>query len=256
MERRSLQEKLCLSCIDDTAPAHAARYGLGLEVTEFCTAARLEQDEALPAVRVQTADVPCRWLHAPFAELSPASIDPRVLAVTKLRYRQALQAADALDIHRLVIHSGFLPMVYFPEWFLDRSVEFWRAFLQTVPENWIIALENVMESGPELLVEIVRQVDDPRLGLCLDLGHANTRVSQLPPPAWVEPMRPWLKHVHLHNNDGDWDLHQPLGVGTVPMAQCLDLLLETCPAADYTIENQDCGPSLVWLQAQGYLEAL
>ena len=39
-----------------------------------------------------------------------------------------------------------------------------------------------------------------------------------------------------------------------PMAQVLDTLLDVCPAATYTIENQDCAPSLTWLAEQGYLE--
>ena len=53
---------------------------------------------------------------------------------------------------------------------------------------------------------------------------------------------------------GDWDLHDPLGQGDIPMAQVLDTLLDVCPAATYTIENQDCAPSLTWLAEQGYLE--
>ena len=38
------------------------------------------------------------------------------------------------------------------------------------------------------------------------------------------------------------------------MAHVLDTLLDGCPAATYTIENQDCAPSLTWLAEQGYLE--
>ena len=34
----------------------------------------------------------------------------------------------------------------------------------------------------------------------------------------------------------------------------LAALAEQCPAADYTIENQNCEPSLRWLCARGYLE--
>lgn len=67
-----------------------------------------------------------------------------------------------------------------------------------------------------MLVQIAEQVNDPRLGLCLDVGHANTSVSRTPPMEWIGPMAPWLKHVHLHNNKGDWDLHDPAGTGGHP----------------------------------------
>lgn len=117
------------------------------------------------AVRKEMEGIGSFWFHAPFAELSPASIDPKVRGVTILRYRQAMEMAASLGISRLVIHSGFIPLVYFPEWFVEQSVVFWREFLEETPEGITIALENVMEPGPEMLVEIVRQVQDRRLGL-------------------------------------------------------------------------------------------
>ena len=119
----------------------------------------------------------------PFAELCPASIDPKVRAVTALRYRQAVEMATSLGISRLVIHSGFIPLVYFPEWFVEQSVVFWREFLREIPAGITIALENVMEPGPEMLVEIVRQVEDPRLGLCLDVGTPIAGFPRRPP--WI-----------------------------------------------------------------------
>ena len=32
----------------------------------------------------------------------------------------------------------------------------------------------------------------------------------------------------------------------------LDTVLTLCPAATFTLENQDCGPSLDWLRQHGY----
>ena len=170
-----------------------------------------------------------------------------------LRLLQAAETASSLGVTRMVCHGGFIPHVYFPEWYVEQSVLFWRALLDKLPKGMTLALENVMESSPETLVQIAEGVDDPRLSLCLDVGHANTFVSRVPPLEWVAPMAPWLRHVHLHNNAGDWDLHDPLGKGTIPMEQVLDALLTQCPAATFTIENMNCAPSLDWLAAQGYL---
>ena len=136
---------------------------------------------------------------------------------------------------------------------MAQSVAFWREFLPEVPEHMTIALENVMDPGPDMLAQIMAQVDDPRLGVCLDVGHANTTVSSTAVMDWIAPLIPWLRHVHLHNNSGGWDLHDPLGEGNIPMEQVLDTLLARCPAATYTIENMNCAPSLDWLAARGYL---
>ena len=218
MRREALWDRLYLSGIDGRAAELARENGLGLEIAAFCYAPNLEDPAVLSAVRSDMA-----------ADL-----------------------AQDLGVRRLVIHGGFVPQVYFPEWYVEQSVLFWREFLRQLPQDMTVALENVMEPQPRLLAEIARQVDDPRLGLCLDIGHANTFVSRVPPLEWVAPMAPWLRHVHLHNNAGHDDLHDPLGQGTLAMEQVLDTILELCPAATFTLENQDCGPSLVWLREHGY----
>ena len=252
MRREALWDRLYLSGIDGRAAELARESGLGLEIAAFCYAPNLEDRTVVDAVRRDMAGVERFWFHAPFAELAPCAIDPLVRQVTEQRYCQAADMARDLGVRQLVIHGGFVPQVYFPEWYVEQSVLFWREFLRQLPPDMTIALENVMEPQPRLLVEIARQVDDPRLGLCLDIGHANTFVSRVPPLEWVAPMAPWLRHVHLHNNAGHDDLHDPLGQGTMAMEQVLDTILELCPAATFTLENQDCGPSLAWLREHGY----
>ncbi len=253
MNRAQLREKLHLSGIDDTAAALARRYGLGYEITAFCMASALEDSAAFAAAQQAAAGVESLWLHAPFAELCPCAIDPLVREIAVRRYRQTIAMARRLNVKRIVIHDGYVPFVYFPEWFTEQSIDFWRAFLLEVPEDMTIALENVMDDGPDMLAAIMKGVDDSRLGVCLDVGHANTTVSKTPPIDWIAPLSPWLRHVHIHNNFGDWDLHNALGEGNIPMGQVLDALLTACPAATYTIENMNCAPSLDWLAAQGYL---
>ena len=42
------------------------------------------------------------------------------------------------------------------------------------------------------------------------------------------------------------------GLAQAAMEQVLDTVLALCPAATFTLENQDRGPSLVWLREHGY----
>lgn len=212
-----LQGKLHISGMDSRAAALARQWQLGLETIAFSYAPLLDDSAALPRTREEIHGISSLWLHGPFAELIPCAIDPLARDVAMRRFRQALDAAQALGIRRMVFHGGFIPHVYFPEWYVEQSVWFWREFLRDVPADMTLALENVMEPSPETLVSIAAQIDDPRLGLCLDVGHANTCVSETPPMDWIVPMAPWLRHVHLHNNQGDTDLHTPLGEGNIPM---------------------------------------
>lgn len=249
-----LQEKLYISGMDDRAPSLARQWRLGYETITFCYAPMLDDGTALPRAQRLTDGIDRLWLHAPFAELIPCAIDPLVRQTAQHRFRQTLAAAQKLGIRQVVLHGGFIPHVYFPEWYVEQSVLFWRDFLQEVPPDFVLALENVMEPSPDTLVSIAAGVDDPRLGLCLDVGHANTCVSRTPPLDWIAPMAPYLRHVHLHNNRGQEDLHAPLDEGTVPMQEIIGAVLEQAPRATFTIENQDALPSLRWLAQQGYIE--
>lgn len=253
MERSALRQRLYLSGIDGEAAALARRYGLGFEITAFCQATALEDEAAITAAQREAEGIAALWLHAPFAELHPCAIDPLVRDIAHRRYGQTIAMARRLGVRRMVIHDGYVPFVYFPEWFTAQSADFWRGFLREVPPDMTIALENVMDEGPTMLAEILAAVDDPRLCACLDVGHANTVVSKTAPTDWIAPLAPWLRHVHIHNNDGAWDLHSALGDGCIPMEDVLDTILEACPAADFTIENMNCAPSLQWLAERGYL---
>ena len=248
--------QLYISTVSAGCDETAARYGLGLEIAEYCTAANLDAPipEVVTAAQCHRQAAKRFVFHAPFNELCPAAIDPLAVSLARHRYAQALAAARDWGCRLLVVHTGFIPWVYYPEWFVEKSVEFWREFLPQVPEGMVLCLENVMEPSPDTLVSIAAGVDDPRLGLCLDVGHANTCVSRTPPLDWIAPMAPYLRHVHLHNNRGQDDLHAPLDEGTVPMGDVIDAVLRAAPQATFTIENQNALPSLQWLARQGYIE--
>ena len=263
------KRQLYLSSIGADAPDTASAYGLGLELAQFCTAAFMDDPETAGSLFAQDAGCAAflqeslnaclrasdRFvLHGPFNELTPAAIDPLVLEITEKRYRQAIEKALGLHCPKLVLHAGFIPLVYYPEWFLSRSVSFWKRLIDDVPQTLTVCLENVMEPVSSMLLGIVQQVDDPRLRICLDLGHAHTSASQEAPEHWLRACAPYLSHIHLHNNDGVHDLHAPLFDGTMDIASLLRLQAELCPDASVTLELAACRDSVVWLTEQGLLE--
>ena len=261
------KQNLYLSSIADDAPSAAKEFGLGLELAQFCTAAFLDppvssflpQDESLTAFLRQSLDrclaASDRFiLHGPFNELTPAAIDPLVLDITETRYRQAIRRAAALGCRKLVLHAGFVPLIYYPEWFHARSVSFWKKLIRDVPDTLTVCLENVMEPEPSMLLAIVREVNDDRLRICLDLGHANTSASSVPPEDWLRSCAPYLSHIHLHNNDGVRDLHAPLFDGVMDIAALVRQADALCPDASITLELSGCRASVSWLRSQGLLE--
>ncbi len=248
---KSLKDRFLISGMDPRGDKLAREYGLGFEVTKFSWVGTFEDPKNYEIVKKQMEGIRNFWLHAPFAELTPCAIDPLAREVTRKRYNQTIEIAKGFGIKSIVIHDGFVPMLYFPEWFVEQSIGFWRDFLKTFPRDMEIALENIMDPNPDMLVEIVKEVDDPRLRICLDIGHANSFVSKLAPYEWIKPMAPYLSHAHIHNNEGDKDIHAALGVGTIDMKRVLDALLET--EASITVETMAGKESVEWLVDNGYL---
>lgn len=251
------RELVYLSSIGADCCEAARAFGLGIELAQFCTAARLDGAPPEPwEIPVECClSASSRFvLHGPFNELTPAAIDPLVLDVTKKRYRQAIKKAHAMGIQKIVLHAGFLPLVYYPEWFVERSAAVWRELLCDIPDDMTVCLENVLEPEPQLLTAIMEAVHDPRLRICLDLGHANTCASALPPEDWLRACAPYLSHVHLHNNQGDRDLHAALFDGVMDIAGLLSLLEALSPQATCTLELTQDRPSLDWLVEKHLLE--
>jgi len=244
------REQLYLSTIDPNAQKLAQRYGFGLEITEYCTAWNMDDEfeSTDKLVREKLTDVSHRMFHAPFNELFPCAIDRKARQLASQRYRQAIALAKAYGADKVIIHGGYNPWIYYPVWYTEQSVLFWKEFLKEDPGVQIV-LENVLEEEPGMLLDIVKGVEDPRLQLCLDVGHANA-YSKTTVADWLEACGPYIGHFHIHNNDGSWDTHSPLQEGSIPMAAFLERAQTLCPTATFTLELADGETSVNWLMEE------
>ncbi len=245
-------DSLFLSTIDPQAQTLARRWGLGLEIAEYCTAYNMDERfaETDALVRSKLDGLRPPLFHAPFNELFPCAIDPKARELARQRYCQALRLAETYRARKVIIHGGYHPLVYYPVWYVEQSILFWQDFLRELPGEIPIVLENVLEEEPEMLADIVRGVDDPRLRLCLDVGHVNA-YSRVPVQDWLEALAPWINHFHIHNNDGTADTHSALTQGTLPMKPLLEQAQCLCPAATYTLELMEGASSVRFFLEEG-----
>ena len=240
--------KFYLSTIDEKAHILAKQYGLGLEMAEFCTPWFLDSEfkQIDPEIREKMGCTDRFVLHAPFSELFPCAIDPKVRAVAAERYRQVIQTAQGYGIQKIVVHGGYNPRIYCPVWYTDQSALFWKEFVKEIPEGMVFCLENVFEEEPAMLTEIVGQVNDPRIRMCLDVGHVHA-YSGIPVMDWLDRCADITAHFHIHNNDSSRDSHSQLFEGTMDMRRLLGAIEEKCPEATITLELMDAEPSVQWL---------
>lgn len=266
MKKVLKSDRFYMATMGEGCPALVKKYGTGIEIDHFCSAENMEGErfagtkEEVDRALAQ-ADTPERIIHAPFNELFPAAIDPRALALARLRYEQAYRIACHYNAKSMVVHSGYVPFVYFKEYHISRSVEFWREFMKDKPEDFTLLIENVLEDEPftmaQLMAELREGEKNPakknRYRACLDIGHRNI-TSSMSAVKWIEALAPYLGHAHLHNNDGKGDYHWCLHRGNMDMEEIMDAFLSMAPEdMTYGVECIEPEPSMEWLLRKGYI---
>ena len=241
------KEKIYISTIAPDAQSVAREYGFGLEIAEYCTAWNMDEefDHVDRAVKASLEGICRSTLHAPFNELFPCAIDKKARTLAAGRYRQAIGLAKRYGAEKVVIHGGYNPWIYYPNWYVEQSIVFWNDFLREDPGVELV-LENVLETDPQWLPEIVKGVNDPGLKLCLDVGHVNA-YSDISVMDWLEIWAPYIGHFHIHNNHGSRDEHAALDQGSIPMKALLNRIGVLCPQATVTLELLEARPSVRWI---------
>ena len=246
-----IMKHLFLHCILDDIEQRlllAMQHGFGIELTSFSHPPLLEHPEELVARHQQWLKdfTGIRSIHGAFYHLIPGAIDPLIREATATRMRQAVGFAREIAASHLIFHHGYYARARFDEGWLARSTTFWRDILTMVPDGLTIHLENAHEIAPDLQLALIDAVDDPRLGICLDIGHAHA-FSSTPVLEWITTLGKRITYVHLHDNDGSGDQHLPWGRG---ISRCRSARRAggVCAAGD--LDDRGRGDAIAGVRAQ------
>ncbi|MCQ2547759.1 MAG: sugar phosphate isomerase/epimerase [Clostridia bacterium] len=254
---KNIREKLYLAGFGEDCVKLAKEYNLKVEVNSSCISENLDPDKisgTLDAIKLALDESGCEEaiLHGPFTEIIPSAIDPFIRECGMTRLNQAYDLCRKLGIKKMTVHSGFIPVMYYKTWHIQKSVEFWKEFMKD-KEDFEICIENVLDEDPYMLKEIVDQLHNKKVKLCLDLGHANSVNSKYKLARWISAMGEDIDHFHIHNNNGDHDSHNSLGDGNIDYEEMLDLMEQHAPNASICIESHNLKESLDWLSERGYI---
>ncbi len=154
-------------------------------------------------------------IHAPFMDLRPGALDPKIRRATADRLGRSL-IWRPLSARSIVCHPSFDERYYVStedQW-LENSIATWRPFLKLAEEmDPLIALENVYETNPFLLKELLSSLRSPHLCFCFDTGHFNV-FAKAPLEDWISQLGSVTGQLHLHDNHGITDEHLPPGERT------------------------------------------
>ena len=229
--------------------------GLGIELQSFWNP---NQSELYPArieyqlEKIKTIDF--RAFHGPFGDLNCGSFDQLIQDVSKDRMMLGYQTARKLGATHIIFHHGYIPRTSPPKSWIPRFVQFWKSFMVGMPDNVFFHLENLLELSPDMMIETIDTISDPRVNTCLDIGHAYCN-STTPVMKWIEKLGVRIGHVHIHDNNGTSDQHLAIGEGNIPFKDVCNALNEFSPHATWALETRTDGikKSYEWLGENGFL---
>ncbi len=199
--------------------AIADQYDVGFEINDFFNPKVLDDEEEQSRLiqQYQDAGIPeSSTMHGAFFDVVVFSSDEKIVEISKLRMRQSMGIAKRLGVQGVVFHTNGNPMLsgdVYDENVIERTAEYLEELLQTYPDINIY-LENMFDATPKILARISERLCRyANYGVCLDYAHAS--ISDLPMSDWVEALAPYLKHIHINDNDLKKDLHMPVGSGSI-----------------------------------------
>jgi sugar phosphate isomerase/epimerase len=137
--------------------------------------------------------------------------------------KRALEVAEQIPFRFLVQHIGNSNEADSPRKFEDAlsSIEHLRAFAR--PLGVTLLLENIPNelSAPDRLMELLKALRYPDLGICFDAGHAYLDGTVA---AAFTAMKDRIRSTHLHDNRKDRDSHLWPGDGGIDWKEAVQLL--------------------------------
>ncbi len=183
-------------------------------------------------------------VHLTYENLHPGSHDRFILDATRLRLKTAFAMAQLLNPKLMVGHVDYSQDVYGEDrdgW-LERHTETWADLLDGWPGHPPLYLENTFELEPEPVCDAVAALESRGAGICFDVSHwhcFSRGVDKQDLDKWVECFAPYLRHLHLHDNDGSSDQHVGMGQGAIPWDQFFALLQARNLTPSVTFEPHD-----------------
>jgi len=202
-------------------------------------------------------------LHACYIDLNLASLSKLVETASIKRVTKCVQLATELGASYVTIHPGKFsrdhPRSLFPKAF-KRAVGSIQKLLPVCEEqNVLLALENAPDGSdqgvltdPETMKTCLEVLDSQVVRILVDIGHAHTH--GLDPRIFLRFLAPHVCAVHIHNNNGRTDSHQPLGEGTLNYPSVLKELVTThahCPILIEMHQVEDLLSSRDYLRRNG-----
>lgn len=155
-------------------------------------------------------------MHGAFLDVTVHSSDAKIREISELRVRQSMDIAKEMGLRGVVFHTnrlyGFRDAVYLKNW-KETNKRFFATLCENYPEQQIF-MENMFDEAPDVLCGLAEEMTEyGNFGVCLDYAHAT--ISDTVAEDWVKMLAPYVRHMHINDNDLKNDLHAAIGDGQI-----------------------------------------
>ena len=197
----------------------AEKYSLGFEYDDFYSPKALDDKEFTDNAikKYKSCKLPefCTC-HGDFYDVLIFSDDALIRKISGDRIYQSLEIAERIGASGIVFHTNHNPDLKMPAYvknWLNTNVEFWEKALDKY-KNLNIFIENMFDNEPSMLASLAAELRHfDNFGVCFDYAHAA--ISETPLDSWVSALSPYVRHVHINDNDLRSDLHLAVGDGKI-----------------------------------------
>lgn len=197
----------------------AKEYGVGFEYNDFFVPSLLDDEKKLQSVicDYQNAELPSYCtLHGVFFDIIPFSNDKKIRDVSIERMEESMKIARKVGARAVVFHVNSYPILsgeLYDANVIHATVSCMIYLLEKYPDTSIY-LENMFETDTHIMVSIAKKLAGyDNFGICFDYAHAS--ISGTAMKDWIEDLAPYIKHLHINDNDLKKDLHLAIGTGSI-----------------------------------------
>lgn len=199
----------------------AEEYDLGFEYNDFFMPDMLDDeqrlDNAISAYKSHKLPPYCTS-HGDFFDVIVFSDDKLICAVADKRIRLSIDVARRAGAKAVVFHTNYEPALtaenYVENW-ISRNERYWSGILEEFPDVNIY-LENMFDRSPDMLGRLSQRLAAYKnYGVCFDYAHACSFGRETDISRWVGSLAPYVKHLHINDNDLKNDLHLAVGDGKI-----------------------------------------
>ena len=238
--------------------AFARANGFGVEVLKYSHPVFADNFEENRSVVAQYVDGAAGVaMHGAYHDTFYTSVDPLIQEVAKKRFVQSMEIAAFHSIQRVVFHSSYRKFLNgfsteATDAFVKGTVDFWTELEKSIPEGMTIYIENVEDEDPDVFVQIFEGINSPKIRCCFDIGHAYFSGQAVSLNRWIDVLKKYIGHVHIHDNNGSHDNHLPLGQGSILLPGAINKILHTVGEDTPFVVECDLEESVRWLRNIGF----